>query len=345
MLVVQVALTYPGAVITIAVQHKETARHIARHLRAAGISASAITNQDYPSEGTRIVAATFGQLGRLAANLHRLDILIVSDGVAALGEVPRQFLTPSYTPVHYRVPRVVGLVPANRHLALADRVGLVELFGPETMTIPAHGWVERPVEVVPVPFKGGQASWEPRAVTCKRRNLWHHRLRNRLVAQVARALVAGDRAALSAYISGLDNIQNVPVPARVVVVVEGEEHAAALRAKLPGWSVDAPAAGRLVGEILTFDGLRSRTLEDVDVVVRADGGTGMLPLAQFALASQSWAPARPLYVFDVFDKNHPELRKAVRSRVQAYVDAYWRPAGCDAVDFVRLTLFPERASQ
>jgi hypothetical protein len=113
-LVVQFALAFPGAVITIAVQHKKKARQIARLLRAAGISASAITNQDYPSEGARVVVATFGQLGRAAAHLHCLDLLIVTDGIAALGEVPRNVLTPLFTPVHYRVPRLIGLVPAEQ---------------------------------------------------------------------------------------------------------------------------------------------------------------------------------------------------------------------------------------
>jgi hypothetical protein len=342
-LIVQVALAYPGAVMTIAVQHKKQARHIARLLRAAEISASAITNQDHVSADARVVVATFGQLGRAAARLHRLDLLIVLDGVAALGEGPRQFLTPSYTPVYFRVPRIVGLVPADRHLALADQVGLVELFGPVTMTIQAHGMVERPVEVVPVYFKGGQASWDRRALTCKRRNVWHHRLRNRLVAGAARALVAGDRAALAAYVRGLEKVPNFPLPARVTVVVENMEHAEALKAELPGWPVDEPAAGWVTHEIATFDWLRSRRLDDVDVIVRADGGTGLLPMAPLALASPSLAPTLPLVVVDILDRNHPELRKAVRSREHAYVEAGWRPAGCDAIDFVLFTLFPERA--
>jgi hypothetical protein len=340
-LVVQVALAYPAAVVTIAVQHKKTARHIARLLRAAEISASAITNQDYPSEGARIVVASFGQLGRAAARLHHLDLLIVVDGVAALGEVPRGYIAPLFSPDHYRVPRVVAFVLADRHPALADRVGLVALFGPETLTIPAHGWIDRPAEVVAVPFSGGKACWDPQAVTRKRRNVWHHRLRNRLVAQVARALVAGDRAALSAYIPGLDNVPAFPFPARAAVVVEGEEHAEALQARLPTWSIDARAVGQKVGEIVTFYALRNRTLEDVDVVVRGDGGTGLLPLAPSALASPSWAVARPLFVVDIWDRNHPKLREVVNSRAQAYLDDGWRPAGCDAVDF-SLTLFPER---
>jgi hypothetical protein len=218
-------------------------------------------------------------------------------------------------------------------------VAATELFGPEEMKIPAHGWVERQVEVVPVRFKGGKACWDRRAVTRKRCDLWHHRLRNRLIGRLARSLAAGDRADLSACIPGLENIPAFPLPARVVVVVEGEEHADALKAKLPDWPVDAPAAGRLVGQILTFDGLRSRTLEDVDVIVRADAGTGLLPLGPFAVATPSYRVSRSLFVVDVIDDNHPELRQAVNQRTKAYLDAGWRPATCDAVDVALFSLF------
>jgi hypothetical protein len=111
---------------------------------------------------------------------------------------------------------------------------------------------------------------------------------------------------------------------------------------MPDWPIDAQAAGWLVREIATFDGLRSRPLQDVDVVVRADGGTGLLPLAPSSLASPSSQPARPLVVIDVLDRHDPELESARRSRECAYMEAGWRPAGCDAVDFALLTLFPKR---
>jgi hypothetical protein len=342
LLIVQVALAYPGAVITIAVKNIKDARRVARLLRAARIKTGVITSKDWSCEGVRVVVATFGELGWAAAHLHCVDLLIVLDGVAALGQVPRQFLTPSYTSVYFRVPRVVGLVPAGRHLALADRIGLVELFGPEEMRIPAHGWVERQVEVVPVTFKSGKACWDPQTVNRKRCNLWRHPRRNRLIARGARALVAGDRAGLLAAFPRLSDVHGLLLPARVIVAVESLEHAEALKAELPDWPIDEPAAGWVAYEIATFDGLRSRPLNDIDVLVRADGGTGLPPLAPFALTSPSSAPARPLVVVDVLDRNHPELRKAVHSREHAYIEAGWRPAGCDAVDYVLFTLFPER---
>jgi len=338
---VQIPIGYPKALITIAVQHIREARRVIRLLRAAGIEGSLATSKDLPGNVARVVVVTYGQLGSLAARLHRLDLLVVLDGVAALGKVPRSYLTPLFSPEHYRVPRLIGLVRADRHLAPADLVGLVELFGPEWMTVPAHGWVERPVEVVAAPFDGGAASFSQRLITRKRRNLWHHRLRNRFVARVARSLSAGDRGAFLADVPRLADVRDLPRPASIVVVVEGREHADALAAELQGWPIDSSAPGWTISEIATFDGLRRRSLHDIDAVIRADGGTGVLPLAPAALASPSDQPARALVVIDIRDRHHPELRAAVRARTKTYFDAGWRPAGCDAVDFALLTLFPE----
>jgi hypothetical protein len=342
-LAVQITAAFPTALTTIATGNIGRARWITRRLRSRGVMAGLITSKDLPSEKTRVVVVTYEQLGRVEAHLHHLDLLVFPDALTALGKVARSRLAPPFSPVHYRVPRVIGLVPADQHLALPDRIELVELFGPVTMTIPTDGMVERQVEVVPVYCKGGKACWDPRAVNRKRRNLWRHPRRNRLIARLARSLLAGDRAALAAYVPGLENLPDFPLPARVAVVVENMEHAEALKAELRDWPVDEPAAGLVAHEIATFDWLRSRPLNDLDALVRADGGTGLPPLAPFALASPSSAPARPLVVADVLDRSHPELRKAVRSREHAYVEAGWRPAGCDAVDFVLFTLFPERA--
>lgn len=342
-LAVYVVLAFSTADITIAAATIKEARHVARVLRAAGIQASVLTGKDLFLEGARVIVGTYEQLGQVAARLYDLDLLIVLDGVAALGEVPRSYLTPMFMPVIQRVPRVVGLVRADRHLPLADRIGLVELFGPEWITIPAHGWIERPVEVVPVRFKGGQACWNPHAVTRKRFNLWGDSRRNRLIARGARSLVTGDRAGSLAAFPRLDDVPGLRLPARVLAVVEGLEHAEALKTELRDWPIDEPAAGWVAHEIATFDHLRSRPLDDIDVLVRADGGSGLLPIAPFALARPSSAPGRALVVVDILDRNHPELRKAVRSRANAYAEAGWRPTGWDAVDLALLTLFPKRA--
>src|SRR5206468_10549134 len=120
-------------------------------------------------------------------------------------QLPRLAVRPGPLPG----PRVVGFVPTDRHPAPADQVELVELFGPESITVPAHGWVERTVEVVPVRFAGGKACWDPQAVNRKRCNLWCPPRRNRLVARVARSLVAGKRASLLTAFPRLNDVPDL----------------------------------------------------------------------------------------------------------------------------------------
>jgi hypothetical protein len=338
-------MAFPDAVITVAVATKVQARALRQILRAQGIQAALLTSGNRPSERARVTVTTYGHLGEAEAQLHCLDLLVLLDGYAALGAEPRSYVSPPFVPPHRKVPRVIGFVPADRRPAPAERVGLVELFGPHVVEVPAHGWTKRPVEVAPVRFKGGKASWDPKTVTRKRRNLWHHRLRNRLVARLARLLAAGDRAGLLAAFPRVSDVPDLLLPARVLVVVENREHADALNAELRDWRIDEPADGWVAHEVATFDRLRSRSLDDIDVIVRADGGTGLPPIAPTALASSSSKPARPLVVVDVLDHHHPELRRAVHSRAHAYIEAGWRPAGCDAADYALLSLFPERGRQ
>jgi hypothetical protein len=338
-LIIQLARAYPDAVITVAVPTLAQARAVRRALHALGIHAALLTSRNRTSERARVTVATHGQLGHVEAQLHGLDLLVLPDGYAALGAVPRSYLSPTYVPLHRKVPRVIGFVPADRRPAPAERIGLVELLGPHVVDVPAHGWQKRPVEVFPVGFNGGKPAFANTAAETKRRNLWRHRGRNRMAAKLARLLASPDRTALAREFPLLGEIDYVPSPASVAVVVEGYEHAEILAAELPGWPVDSGSPGWSAKEILTFDGLRVRPLQDIDVLVRADGGTGHLPLAPTALHVASDARTYPVLVVDVWDRRHPVLRRNKRSRQRAYIANGWRPACCDDVDFALYTLF------
>ena len=65
----------------------------------------------------------------------------------------------------------------------------------------------------------------------------------------------------------------------------------------------------------------------IDVLVRADGGTG-LPLLpdKIATVPATTQPARLLLV-DMADKHHPQLRRDSRRRREAYEDAGWNLVG------------------
>jgi hypothetical protein len=198
-------------------------------------------------------------------------------------------------------------------------------------------------------------------VAVKRHGLWHHEVRNRLVTRAARLLrdgyqgPQGESAEISFAKLTFDG--DLPdsgfpgeAPARVVVLVEGVEHGLALARHLPGWplvaaahvcedglsadQVQAVREGRAArrslpaGAVVTAAALHDLDLDDVAVVVRADGGTG-LPFAPGQLVRANASPPRPLLLLDVEDRHHLLLRRWARRRHNAYRERGWFAPGVD----------------
>ena len=63
-------------------------------------------------------------------------------------------------------------------------------------------------------------------------------------------------------------------------------------------------------------------LADINVLVRADAGSGLPPLAPAELAVPDDGSA-PLCVIDFADRTHPVLRRLSASRREAYEDILW----------------------
>jgi hypothetical protein len=168
-----------------------------------------------------------------------------------------------------------------------------------------------------------------------------HFARHRRLARLARLLIKGDRATLAASFPAVAAAAELPLPAAVLIVTADVEQARVLARRLRGWPIitaaDAYVESRLrfahvSGELVTFDALRGLPYVDADVLIRADGGTGALPLAPAALETASGWPSKPLLVVDVDDRHHPELRRRSRARQRAYRDLGWLPVGQDQVD-------------
>jgi hypothetical protein len=197
-------------------------------------------------------------------------------------------------------------------------------------------------------------------VAVKQHGLWHHEVRNRLVARAARLLrdgyqgPQGESADISfaklTFDEGLpDSGFPGEAPGRVVVLVEGVEHGLALARHLPGWplvaahacedglsadQVQAVREGRAArrslpaGAVVTAAALQDLGLDDVAVVVRADGGTG-LPFTPGQLVRANASPTRRLLLLDVEDRHHPLLRRWARQRHNAYRECGWFAPGVD----------------
>jgi hypothetical protein len=71
------------------------------------------------------------------------------------------------------------------------------------------------------------------------------------------------------------------------------------------------------------------SLSEVDVIVRADGGTGLPPIAPRQLIARPDAP--PLALIDLDDRHHPVPRRNARARRNAYATRGWFAPGADPV--------------
>jgi hypothetical protein len=72
-------------------------------------------------------------------------------------------------------------------------------------------------------------------------------------------------------------------------------------------------------------------LDRPGVLVRADGGVGLPPLAPEQLTERDDGPAWPLLLVDFDDRGHPQLRRRARLRWQAYLERGWLAPGVDLV--------------
>jgi hypothetical protein len=162
----------------------------------------------------------------------------------------------------------------------------------------------------------------------KRHAYWGHDARNRLVATVALA-IAGRRLTrlwdMGALLDQPETLfEAMPVPLRVVVLVESAEHADVLGRLLPGWGsrdLARPDAGRSAAStIMTVAYMAAHGIE-ADVVVRADGG-GPLGLKGFP-RPRRYRDRRPALLLDFDDRFDPRSIEATRRRTARYRECGW----------------------
>jgi len=355
-LIAEIALAWPEKNVTTVVSRRDDAHHLARDLRKLVGKVSVISGQDNPAVVERVIVCTNQGLGHGA--LYRgeqckafdhswLDIVIALDALEAVGEVPRNCLQACHR------ARLYGFLDRRAEPTPLEKDRLAELFGFEEVVIPAHGYRERPVEVVFLPFRDRLEPIEPHPLTVKSQAVWGHARRNRKIAALALGLQDNDRAALLKRFPAVEaGIASLPMSPRTIVHAENVPHALGLARHLPGWPVitgpEVPinllpadeakllhtantCQDKPVHAIVTVAGLVAIDLAAVDIVIRADAGPGLAPLHEDGLVERCNEPPHRLLLVNLDDRHHHLLRRWSRKRLAAYQKRGWHAPGADPV--------------
>jgi hypothetical protein len=336
-LIAQVALAWPGRKAVVAVKRIDDVRRLCERLCPLLPDVTALSGDDHPPAFGRVVVATFGYCSIAHLDPRSRDFFFALDAIEFAGHENWD------VPMFLIGARLYGLLDAASHPAPTVRDRLASLFGFAEAVLPRLGCRERPVIRREVQFNGvAPGSNRADALTVKRSAIWRHHARNRFVARLAER--AGDEATAD------PNATEKAAAAKrnVIVLVEAVEHAIALARFLPGWQVltgpeiwreglpgqrsthtGGPGIPLPPSSVVTFAALAGNDLRNVDVLVRADGGSGIPPVGADALVQPACEGVRPLELVDVVDR-HPALRRLVRKRRRAYTARGWHADGVDA---------------
>ena len=343
-LISQICSAWPRTKIMVWVTRIKDATHIAKQLRRAGLETTVLTGQHAPDahaepEG-RIVISTYMALNDGLAGLEHRGIAIVLD--------PHEFVRSKWLEQlqimdRAQKARLWGFLPADKQLAPYDRDMLTAVFGMQEMRLLRHGEVWIPPTAVFSPIIGGQPLEDfASTFALKQKGIWHNHLRNRRIAKLANAISQYDVSVLQRDFRNVYQQLNPQRYSPLGIVVENVEHGLQLAGLLPDWQLIADydvnadglsltqrkallrgqACACWMGESRILTDLALESLQEYNVIIRADGGTGLLcddsGHYKYAFANYSGS-----LLIDFIDQQHPLLQKRTRQRQQAYRAAGW----------------------
>jgi hypothetical protein len=340
-LIAQAARAWPQARVGAVVRGVEETRRLRDLLRGLGVSACAVSSRNVPPEVGQVAVCTPAGLAHTPVRVEWLDLLFAPDAVWAVGKRCRECLGYAWR------ARAYGLLPDGARPSPLEGDLLRARFGFQEAVLPRHGYRERPVVALRRPVRGGMPLPPGLAgVALQRRGVWQHPIRNRIVGRLAAACAAGT----AHEVLGL---AAADAPSGVVVLAANPEHACAVAGHLASdWlllaSLDSHVEGLpadvwlLHRPVSPFLATAFRTvctptvlphidLPSAGLLVRADGGVGLPPLAPAQLVERDDGPSRPLVLVDFDDRHHPQLRRRARLRWQAYLERGWFAPGIDPV--------------
>jgi hypothetical protein len=342
-LLMQIAYAWPKRTMVVLVCKEKSANSTCTNLRTFGLDAAVVTTRQPFQEFSRITVATPGQLGMVG--IDQRDFVIVPNAIESL----RRKMIHRIVDAHRA--RLYGFLDRQSKLSPCERDELTMMYGLRDVIVPCHGYVDMPVEYVIYRIGGGPPlATSLDVLGLKRQGLWRHPVRNRKIARLANAFAKGG-AGLLDLIPALPPGWRLEYPRRIYVLVEGLEQALHLARNLPDWpiiagvNVDAAlipehmrgrirspleqGLGNLRKAIVTATGAELVTLSGVDVLIRADGGVGALPLPIPRCLEVPWGQGDRLLLVDFQDTQHPQLRSWSQDRVRAYAEYGWVPVGAN----------------
>lgn len=340
------ALAFPAAKITGIVPSNAQAWQ--EELRKVVPNVGLSTGRHLYQGGRRVVVATPGALGMV--NIGQADIVFVvdpfekmkNDPLLAVESVePPQPGTGATIDLMAKLAdvrgRLFGFVSRFNQPSRFEAARVAQLFGTAEYVIPWWGGTERTVRVAWSRFDGGSlpAAASGTHLATKEWGIWKNPILNRRVAALARAVSMGSPESLREKFPDLAGCIEPGQTKRVLVLVEGLEHAEAMVTKL-AWPIvaDTAAGGNksVLSEpnvIATASGVGRLTADDFDVMIRLDMGVGLPPLPLPGWLDTIESDLAPLVLIDFAARHHPLLRRWTKSRRAAYRLAGWQDLGED----------------
>lgn len=320
----QIAKAWPQMKMAVVGCRKKTVAHAAHVLKdAVGDASVSHITEGRPERIARVTVSTFVAQG--IANLNERRLILVLDPVDLLGRRSRILLDCSPT------ARLIGFLPRNCRMSRRDADEVHAWFGFDRLVVPSHSSIAREVIVVRSSVRGGaRIDVGDDVLALKRRGVWHNRMRNRRIAGLIQLLRHRQQKELDQRFPSVARAVRGRQIGSVVILVENVEHARTLHELVPEASLataferTAETVGADEGvavQIATVTAFTQLDLQDVDVVIRADAGTGSQPVCVTAHKSVSEHSSDPLVLVDLSDETHPELRKWAKRRLEAYCDA------------------------
>ena len=344
-LIAQVAEAYPTTRILVVASHQNDVIFLDKRLRERGLQVGRAF-YGHESPGTcRVAVTTLSCVGTGLADAANRDMVFYLSPAEAFGETGILGLG------HWASPDYLGSCPKGCNCPIPSTNLVTAVFGEESVSIPKHGRMARPVQVALVPSRWRVHYRGEDALAARRRLVWHHPVRNRRIAEIAQALARGDYDKLDRRSPGLGRAARQREDGSIGILVESVEHALALRRHLPGWRVLAGEGAITeglspsdVGRVATLSAVRRLATYNAivtaaampeaacfDIIIRADAGVDLPALGGPHLLGHPNVEEDELLLVDFDDRHHPLARKWTRSRKAAYVAAGWYIAGGPSV--------------